>query len=142
MKKILSSLFLSLSLIGTLVVFAPVVHADVDCTNPDFSDTEACSADNPCGPASPSKDSVLCAETKKSGNPILGPDGILTAATGFVSWLIGIASIFVILVGAIRYVTAGGDANSVSAAKKMIIYALIGIVVAIFARAVVILVLK
>jgi hypothetical protein len=42
-----------------------------------------------------------------------------------------------LIYGGIRYTTSGGNANSVTAAKNTILYAIIGLVVAIFAYAIV-----
>lgn len=48
----------------------------------------------------------------------------------------GIAVLF-LLIGAIRYVTSGGDSGQVASAKNTIIYALVGIVVSVSAFAIV-----
>ena len=52
-------------------------------------------------------------------------------------WAIGIVSVIMIIIGGIRYATSNGDSNQVSAAKNTIMYAVIGLVIAIFAYAIV-----
>ena len=47
-----------------------------------------------------------------------------------------VAVIFIVIAG-LRFVTSNGDANTVSSAKNTIIYAVIGIVVAVMAYAIV-----
>lgn len=41
----------------------------------------------------------------------------------------GIAAVIMIVIGGFRYVTSGGDSGSVSAAKRTVLYALVGLVV-------------
>lgn len=52
-------------------------------------------------------------------------------------WAIGIISVIMIIIGGIRYATSNGDSNQVTAAKNTIMYAVIGLVIAIFAYAIV-----
>ena len=52
-------------------------------------------------------------------------------------WAIGIVSVIMIIIGGIRYATSNGDSNQVTAAKNTIMYAVIGLVIAIFAYAIV-----
>ncbi len=53
------------------------------------------------------------------------------------SVIVGIVAVIMIIVGGFRYVTAGGDSNSVSSAKNTIIYALIGLGVAALSQSIV-----
>ena len=52
-------------------------------------------------------------------------------------WAIGIIAVVMIIIGGIRYATSNGDSNSVSAAKNTILYSVVGLVIAIFAYAIV-----
>jgi len=52
-------------------------------------------------------------------------------------YVIGVVAVIVIIIGGIRYTTSGGNAASVSAAKNTILYAVIGLVVALLAYAIV-----
>lgn len=52
-------------------------------------------------------------------------------------YVIGVIAVVVIIIGGIRYTTSGGNAASVSAAKNTILYAVIGLVVALLAYAIV-----
>ena len=134
-------MFLIGMLLGAFAALSPVHQASaLDCTREPDSLTTACYADICSNPKT--SNSTLCQSVRTTTNPVSGKDGILAVATKFISYLVGIASIIGVLVGGIRYTMASGDANSVSAAKKMILYAMIGIVVALFAQALVILVLR
>lgn len=50
---------------------------------------------------------------------------------------IGAVAVIMIIFGAFRYVLSGGDSSSVTAAKNTILYAVVGLVVAILAYAIV-----
>jgi heme/copper-type cytochrome/quinol oxidase subunit 2 len=52
-------------------------------------------------------------------------------------YIIGILAVIMIVFGAIRYTASAGDASRVKAAKETIMYAVVGLVVAIFAFAIV-----
>lgn len=51
-------------------------------------------------------------------------------------WVVGILSVVMLIWGGVRYITSAGDSNKVTAAKNTIMYAVIGLVVAIFAFAI------
>lgn len=51
-------------------------------------------------------------------------------------YVAGIAAVIVIVVGGIRYITSDGDANQANQAKKAIIYAIVGLVAAVFSYAI------
>ena len=55
----------------------------------------------------------------------------------FMLWLVVIIAVIMIIVGGIKYATSAGDSNKVTSAKNTIIYAALGLVVAIFAWAIV-----
>ncbi len=57
-------------------------------------------------------------------------------------FIIGAISVLMIVIGGLRYVTSGGDSSSVTSAKNTILYAIVGLVVAIMAYAIVNFVLK
>lgn len=52
-------------------------------------------------------------------------------------WIIGIASVIVIVIGGMKYVASNGDSNRIQSAKNTIMYAVIGLVVAIMGQAIV-----
>jgi hypothetical protein len=52
-------------------------------------------------------------------------------------FILGAIAVIMIIIGGIRYATSGGDASSTKAAKDTILYAVIGLVVAILAYAIV-----
>lgn len=52
-------------------------------------------------------------------------------------FIIGALSVIMIIVGGIRYVTSTGDSSRVKAAKDTVMYAVVGLLVALFAYAIV-----
>jgi len=86
---------------------------------------------------------AACTNPSRGGaNPLLGPNGTLTKVTKFVSYIAGICAIIIIIVGGFMYVTSGGDPGKISNAKDAVLYALIGVVIAIIAQAIIIFVLN
>lgn len=52
-------------------------------------------------------------------------------------FITGMVAVIMIVIGGLRYVTSNGDQNAVSSAKNTVLYAIIGLVVAIMAYAIV-----
>jgi cytochrome bd-type quinol oxidase subunit 2 len=61
-------------------------------------------------------------------------DGIITKATNLISIIVGIASVIVLMLAGLRFITASGDANNVASAKNTAKYAVIGVLVTLLAR--------
>lgn len=115
MKQYVSYFFTAL--FGLLVVAAPVATA-VDIGG------DACKI-NP--------GSAMC-KNKDEKNKVRNlTDNIINTLL----FVLGIICTIVIVVGGIRYATSGGDANQTKAAKDTILYAVVGLVVAILAYAIV-----
>lgn len=91
------------------------------------------------GPTTPGVDptGITGEGQAKSGFTI---DRLINLIETLASWfliIIGLIGVIFLLYGALVYITAGGDSEKVDKAKKTIIYALIGIAVAILAFAIV-----
>ena len=56
-------------------------------------------------------------------------EGTLATVIKIISWVVGIISVVMVMVGGFQYVTSGGDSAKVTSAKNTIMYALIGIVI-------------
>lgn len=50
------------------------------------------------------------------------------------SWVVGIVSVIMIIVGGFQYITSGGASDKVSTAKNTIMYAIIGLVIVALAQ--------
>lgn len=86
--------------------------------------------------------SAFCEGRNDTGNPLFGSDGILTKAAGILAKVTGIISMFIMAVAGLRFVTSSGDPSKVEAARNAILYAVIGLIVAISGQAIVSLVLN
>jgi type IV secretion system pilin len=68
-----------------------------------------------------------------------GPDvtTIVTTAISILSIIVGLIAVIMVIVGGFRYIISGGDSSSVNNAKNTILYALVGLAVAVSAEALV-----
>ena len=76
------------------------------------------------------------AQDINDGNPTDLP-AFLKSVVNILLYIIGAVAVIMIIVGGIRYVTSNGDQGAVSGAKNTILYAVVGLVVAIMAFAIV-----
>jgi hypothetical protein len=68
---------------------------------------------------------------------LFGDGAIFTTVVNLMLFLVGAIAVIMIIIGGLRYVLSGGDASNVTAAKNTILYAIVGVIVAILAYAVV-----
>ncbi|MHB1864873.1 MAG: pilin [Candidatus Saccharimonadales bacterium] len=68
---------------------------------------------------------------QQGGNTI---QSIAHTAVTIMSLVVGAISIIMIMVAGLKFVTSGGDSNGVASARKTLIYAVIGIFVAVLAQ--------
>ena len=64
-------------------------------------------------------------------------NGIFVTIVNILLFIIGAIAVIMLIIGGIRYTISGGDSSAVTGAKNTILYAIIGIVVAILAFAIV-----
>lgn len=108
--------------------------------------TFAASSSTPQGSTNPLEDSCKIAGAGKSPicmnppstvpNPIGGPTGIIAKILKIVVFAAGTATVVMVVVGGLEYVMSTGDSNKVNTAKNTILYALVGLVITIFAEAI------
>lgn len=60
-------------------------------------------------------------------------DKLWQGATQVLLYVVGILAVIMIIVGAIRYVTSNGDQSQITSAKNTILYAVVGLVLAVAA---------
>ncbi len=68
---------------------------------------------------------------------LFGSGGTFSTITSVMLFIVGAIAVIMIVIGGMRYVLSGGDSSKVTAAKNTILYAIIGIIVAILSYAVV-----
>jgi hypothetical protein len=74
------------------------------------------------------------------GNSDIGPK--VKIVINILMYGLGVIAVIMIIVGGIRYTTSGGDASGIKSARDTILYAVVGLVVAILSYAIVNFVLK
>lgn len=124
-KKSLQSLLLVPAVALGVNLVAPVLHPvvanAVDCTVAGGS----------------LQDGVKCAKGTDQADTLFGTGGIFSTIVNVLLFIIGAVAVIMLIYGGIRYVLSGGDASAVTAAKNTILYAIVGIIVAILAYAIV-----
>ncbi len=76
--------------------------------------------------------SKICGAESKDDLPKL-----ITNVVNILLFIVGIIAVIAIIIGGIRYTTSNGDSSQTKAAKDTILYAVIGLVVAIMSFAIV-----
>lgn len=81
---------------------------------------------------------IQCAKGAGQNENLFGGDeSIFTIVSNVLLFIIGAISVIMLIIGGIRYVVSAGDSNAVTGAKNTIMYAIIGIIVALLAYALV-----
>ena len=68
---------------------------------------------------------------------LFGTGGIFTTIINIILFIVGILSVIMLIYGGIRYATSAGESGRVTSAKNTVLYAIVGLIVAILAYAIV-----
>lgn len=71
------------------------------------------------------------------GNTGIGLKAAIKVVVNVLMFIVGAVSVIMIIIGGLKYVASNGDSNQIQSAKNTILYAVIGIVVALLAFAIV-----
>lgn len=63
-----------------------------------------------------------------------GVGNIAEGAVKIISYVAGVLAIIMVIVAGFKYIVSGGDSGKVGSAKNTLIYALVGIAIAVFAQ--------
>jgi magnesium-transporting ATPase (P-type) len=83
------------------------------------------------------KDEINNALNKTNDGNTTDLNANITRVINLLLFIIGAVAVIMIIIGGIKYVTSNGDQGSVQSAKNTIMYAVIGLIVAIIAYAIV-----
>ena len=72
-------------------------------------------------------------EDQKNTKLFDSQNGLFQRITNILLFLVGAISVIMLIIGGIRYVISAGDQNAVTGAKNTIMYAIIGVIVALVA---------
>lgn len=121
MKNLLKNISLSIAVIVSIMSVGTLIPAPATAINP----FQTCNGDTT---------SSIC---KGQNDKLFGPDSIWTKIINILLIIVGVAAVIVIIIGGLKYVVSGGDPAGITAAKNTILYAVVGLVVAIMAGAIV-----
>lgn len=65
------------------------------------------------------------------------PDVLIKDIVNIMLYIVGIIAVIMLILGGIKYATSAGDSAKVTSAKNTIIYSIVGLIIAIFAYAIV-----
>lgn len=68
---------------------------------------------------------------------IAGEGGLISILINFLLWAVGILSVAMIIFSGFRYITSAGDAAKTKSAQTALTYSIVGLIVAVFAWAIV-----
>jgi hypothetical protein len=66
---------------------------------------------------------------------LFGQAGMFRTITNMLLFIVGALSVIMLIIGGLRYVVSGGDSTAVNGAKNTILYAIVGLVVAMLSYA-------
>jgi len=82
-------------------------------------------------------DGASAAKSDEQATSLFGEKGLFKTITNVALFLLGAVSVLMLIYGGIRYTISGGDSGAITAAKNTILYAIVGIVVALLAYAII-----
>lgn len=80
------------------------------------------------------KSSDIC---KDQSDKLFGANSFWTRLINTLIYIIGALAVLMVVIGGLRYVISGGDAGQTKSAKDTILYAIIGVMIALMAYAIV-----
>jgi type IV secretion system pilin len=127
MRRFVSRSILSLLLLATILL--PLVYSrPAAALIGSSSQSQACQGIN-LDQSGNSTSSNACTSDGTGGL-----NDLLKTVLNILSLIVGIAAVIMIIVGGFRYVTSGGDSSGTASAKNTIIYAIVGLVIAVLAQ--------
>ncbi|MCA9309287.1 hypothetical protein KC973_02830 [Candidatus Saccharibacteria bacterium] len=78
---------------------------------------------------------ATAASCQETGDKTLS--GVIQRVVNMFSIVVGAVSVIMIIIGGFRYIISGGDSTAVTAAKNTILYAIVGLVIVLFAQVIV-----
>lgn len=99
----------------------------------------AAAADCTGGPdsADPAAAGASCAQANGTSSNLFAQGGVFQTVSSVLIFLVGAVAVIFLIIGGLRYVVSNGNEKNVESAKNTILYAIIGIVVAVVSYALV-----
>ena len=122
MKNLLLSIS-TLLVLATSSLAVPVMAATIDDAKRDA-----------CTGAGGEYSGGQCVEKGGGGGTL---EKTVKSITNILVFIVGLASVVLLIIGGLRYALSGGDSGGVEGAKNTILYAIVGVIVAFMAYAIV-----
>ncbi len=110
------------------------------------SKTLAVDVISPACPTDPDRRPKICEDNQSSAsvdnNPIFGPDGLITKGVQILTVIVGIAAVVVIIISGFKLIMASGNSENVEKARRGLIYAVAGLIIAALAQIIITFVLN
>ncbi|HLG90752.1 MAG TPA: pilin [Candidatus Saccharimonadales bacterium] len=110
-----------------LILVIPLLFASVAVVNAQTDTT-----DKIFGACAQAPDSPACKSKNTTENPVVR---IINVAANIIALLTGIGAVIMIILGGFSYITAAGNAERATNARRRIIYSIVGLVVVALAWA-------
>ncbi len=95
-----------------------------------------------CGEAAQGTDFCQNVSQDQNRTIVYGNNNIFVRIIQVIVLATGAISVIMIVLGGLRYLTSGGDSNAIKGAKDTVMYAVVGLIVTIFAQTIVAFVLS
>lgn len=92
---------------------------------------------NPDTTTNPIANGASCAQAAGTSSNLFAQGGVFQTVSNTLIFLVGAVAVIFLIIGGLRYVISNGDSKNVEAAKNTILYAIVGIVVAVISFALV-----
>ncbi|MBQ3430803.1 hypothetical protein IJG20_01705 [Candidatus Saccharibacteria bacterium] len=83
------------------------------------------------------RDGINAVKTEEMPTDLTGANGVFSTVTHYILFFVGAISVIMLIIGGLRYALSAGDSKKVTDAKNTILYALIGLAIAILSYAIV-----
>ncbi len=136
-RHLLSCLLITAFILAAGVMAVTPVYAQ-ETTPPPI--TQQTVADSVCQGVLGTQDvnvdtTVTAADCKENGSQTF--NDVIRRIINIFSIVVGAVSVIMIIIGGFRYIISGGDSTGVSGAKNTILYAVVGLVIVLFAQVIV-----
>lgn len=121
MRTLAKSSLVVVAVVGWVLMSAQTAQAD-------FNPLEAACGGNRA-------DTTVCQQEDETGDQSLYD--VFATVVDTILIIAGLVAVIMIIVGGFRYVTSGGDQSATAAAKSTVLYAVVGLIIAIASFAIV-----
>lgn len=89
----------------------------------------------PCNNPDATQTPAICNDAKPTASdPVFGSNGIVTVVVRILSFIVGFLAIILVVIQGFKLTISGGDPQAAAKARSGLIYALVGLMVAVLAQ--------